>query len=101
MGSRKMVSTTLVHGSERDTDRKNRLWTQWEKEGGMIWENNTETHTLPNVNQIASGKPKAGFCDNLEGWSGKGGGSSVPEGEDTCMPMAKSCWCIAKTIVIL
>ena len=50
-----------------------------EGEGGMIWENSTETYTLPNVKQIArgsvmcdAGHPKPGLCDHLEGWSGRG-----------------------------
>ena len=41
--------------SERDTDVKNRLLDSVrEGEGGMIWENSTETCILPYVKQVAS-----------------------------------------------
>ena len=41
--------------SKRDTDVKNRLLdSMGEGEGGMIWENSTETCILPHVKQIAS-----------------------------------------------
>ena len=43
-------------------------------EGGIIWENNIETYTLPYVKQITSaslmheaGYPKLVLCENLEG----------------------------------
>ena len=39
-----------MQGSKGDTDVKNRLWDSVaEGEGGMIWEESTETYTLPNV----------------------------------------------------
>ena len=31
------------------------------------------------------------LCDNLEGWSGMGGGKKVQEGGDMCVPVADSC----------
>ena len=34
--------------------------------------------------------------DNLDGWDGEGGGMRVQKGGDTCMPIADSCWCMAK-----
>ena len=52
-----------------------------EEEGRIIRENNIETCTLPYVKETASeslmygsGHPKLVLCDNLEGWSGEGGG---------------------------
>ena len=42
------------------------------------------------------------FCDNLGGWVGRHVGGEVQEGEDMLyIPMADSCWCVAKTITIL
>ena len=37
-----------------------------------------------------AGNPKPMFCDNLEGWDGKGGGRRVQGGKDICIPMADS-----------
>ena len=48
-----------------------------------------------------AGNSKPGICDNLEGWEGAGGGRGVQEGGDMCIPMADSCWCMAKAIRIL
>ena len=42
-----------------------------------------------------------GLCDKLEGWDGVGGGREVREGEDTCIPMADPCWCMAEAYTIL
>ena len=40
-----------MRDSKRDTDVKNRLLDSvGEGEGGMIWENSTETYILPYVN---------------------------------------------------
>ena len=44
---------------------------------------------------------KPGFYNNLEGWYGEGGGREVQEGEDGCIPMADSFWCLAETNTIL
>ena len=41
--------------------------------GGIIWDSQDETYTLPYVKYIAS----LGLCDNLEGWDGEGGGEEV------------------------
>ena len=38
--------------------------------------------------------------DDPEGWDGEGGGREVQDGE-TCIPMADSCQCMAKTTTIL
>ena len=77
--------------SKRDTDIKNRLLDSvGEGEGGMIWENITETCTLPYVKQIASpGSMHETGCSGLvhwddpEEWDGEGGGRGVQDGE--CM----------------
>jgi len=55
MEFRKMVIMTLTRDSKRDTDIKNRfLDSVGEGEGGMTWENSTETCILPYVKQILS-----------------------------------------------
>ena len=47
----------LLVGQHRHTDIKNRfLDTAGEGEGGMNWEDSTETYTLPYVKQRANGK---------------------------------------------
>ena len=76
----KMVTTTQMWDSKRDTDIKNRLLdTVGEGKGRMIWENNTETCILPYVKQITSpssmhetGHSKLVHWDNPEGWDGEG-----------------------------
>ena len=64
-----------MQDSEGDTDIKKRLSDSVGGEGGMIWENSTETYTLLYVKQKTSvsliydaGHP------NQEGWGGEGGG---------------------------
>ena len=59
-----------------------------EGEGGMIWENSTETCILSYVKWIASpGSVHETGCSGLmhwgdpEGWDGEGGGSRVQDGE--------------------
>ena len=48
MEFRKTVMWPYMWGSKRDTDVKNRLLdSMGEGEGGMIWENSTETCILP------------------------------------------------------
>ena len=39
-------------------------------------------------------------CGDPEGWDGEGSGRRVQDG-DTCIPMADSCQCMAKTTTIL
>ena len=58
-----------------------------EGEGGMIWENGTETCILSYVKRIASpGSMHDTGCsglvhwDDLEGWDGEGGGRGVQDG---------------------
>ena len=99
---------SYLQGSKRDTDIKNRvLHTVGEGKGGMIGENSTETYTIPYVKHIASGSllcdaghPKSLLCDNLEGWDRERGGRGVQEVGDICIPMADSCWYMAKPITI-
>ena len=45
--------------------------------------------------------PKLGLWDNPEGEGGEGDGRGVGDGGDTCVFVADSCWCMAKTITIL
>ena len=64
-----------MQSSKGNTDIENRsLDSVGEGEGGMIWENSTETYMLPYVKQTTSvslmydaGHPKPVLCDNLEG----------------------------------
>ena len=42
--------------------------------------------------------PKSVLWDNPDEQGGEGGGMGVQDGVDTCMPVANSCWCMAKTI---
>ena len=78
-----------------------------EGEGGMIWENSTETCILPYVKQIASpGSMHETGCSGLvhwddpEGWDGKGSGRGFRIG-NTCTPGADSCQHMTKTTTIL
>ena len=78
-----------MQDSKRDTDINNRLLNSvGEGEGGMIWENSTETCILSYVKQIASpGLMHETGCSGLvhwddpEGWDGEGGGRGVQDGE--------------------
>ena len=64
-----------MQGSKRDTDVKNTLLDSvGEGDGGMIWENSTETYILPHVKQMTSaslmhesGHPKPVLWNNVEG----------------------------------
>ena len=65
-------------------------------------------HTLPYIKldtkwkfALRCRKLKSGALCNLEGWDGVGGGGKIQEGGDMCIPMAESCWCMAKTNIIL
>ena len=78
-----------MRDSKRDTDVQNRLLdSAGEGEGGMIWENGTETCIISYKKRIASpGLMQVTGClglvhwDNPEGWYGKGGGRGVQEWE--------------------
>ena len=77
-----------MQDSKRDTDVKNRLLDSvGEGEGGMIWENSSETCILSYVKYITSpslvhetGYSKLVHWDNPEGWDGQGGGRGVQDG---------------------
>ena len=76
--------TLYVRRSKRDTDVNSLLDSVGEDEGGMIWENSTETCMLPYVKQITSpssmhetGHSKPVHWDNPEQWDGEGGGKGV------------------------
>ena len=106
MEFRKMVTITLY--ARQKTDVQNSLLDSvGEGEGGMIWENGTETCIISYVKQIASsGLMHDTGClglvhwDDPEGWYGAGGGRGFRMG-NTCTPMADSCQCMAKTTTIL
>ena len=75
--------------SKRDTEVKNSLLDSvGNGEGGMIWENGTETYILPYVKWIASpGSMHGTGCSGLvhwddpERWDGEGDGRGVQDGE--------------------
>ena len=89
MESRKMVTITLyVRQKKRHRGIDSLLDSVGEGEGGMIWENSTETCILPYVKQIASpGSMHETGCSGLvhwddpEGWDGEGCGRGVQDGE--------------------
>ena len=74
---------------KRDTDILNSLLDSvGEGEGGMIWENGTETCKISYVKQIASpglmydtGCLQLVHWDEPEGWDGEGRGRRVQDGE--------------------
>ena len=78
-----------------------------EGEGGMIWENGTETCILSYVKRIASpvsmhetGRSGLVHWDDPQGWDGEGGGGRVRMG-NRCIPITDSYECMAKTTTIL
>ena len=97
-----------MRDSKRDTDVLNSLLgSVGEGEGGIIWENGTETCKISYVKQIASpgsmhetGRSGLVHWDDPEGWDGEGGGRGFRMG-NKCTPMADSCQCMAKTTTIL
>ena len=82
MESRMMVLTILCAGQQRRHRRKEQTFGLKRRgRGWMIWEDSTETCTLPYVKQTASGSlmydagnTKLVLRDNLEGYGGEGGG---------------------------
>ena len=78
-----------MQDSKRDTDVKKRLLDSvGEGEGGMIWENSTETCMLPYVKQMSSqrsmhetGLSKLVHWDDPEGWDAEEGGRGFQDGE--------------------
>ena len=81
--------TMILHAGQQRRhickDVKNRLLDSvGEDEGGMIWENSTETCISPYVKQMTSvssmheaGHPKSVVWNNPEGWDGEGGGKGL------------------------
>ena len=94
-----------MRDSKRDTDVKTRLLDSvGEGEGGMIWENGTETCIISCKKQMASlGSMQDTGClglvhwDDSERWYGEGGGRGFRIG-NSCTPVADSCQCMAKPI---
>ena len=78
-----------MQDSKRDTDVQNSLLDSvGEDQGGMIWQNGTETCVISYVKQIASpglmqdtGCLGLVYWDDPEGWYGEGGGRRVQDGE--------------------
>ena len=87
-----------MRDSKRDIDVLNSLLDSvGEGEGGMIWENCSETCRISYVKRIASpglmhGPGCSGLVhwDDPEGCDGDGGGRGFRMG-NTCTPMADSC----------
>ena len=100
---------SYIQGSKECTDIKNRvLDSVGEREGGMIWENSTETCALPYVEWMASessmheaGHPGLVLCDNLRDRVERKVGGEFRLAGGICIPMANSCWSMAKVITIL
>ena len=97
-----------MRDSKRDTDVLNSLLdSARECEGGMIWENGTETCKLSYVKRIASpGSMHDTGCSGLvhwddpEGWEGEGGGRGVQYGEHMYTHGGfKSMYCKTNTIL--
>ena len=90
---------------KKDTDVYSGLLdSEGEGEGGMIWENGTETCILSCKKQIASLRLRQDTgClglvhgDDPERCYGEGGGRGVHVWE-ACTPMVDSCQCMAKPI---
>ena len=73
------------------------FWTLGEGEGGMIWENDTETCIISYMKRVTSpGLMHDTGClglvhwDDPEGWYGEGSGRGFRMG-NTCIPVADSC----------
>ena len=94
-----------MQDSKRDTDELNSILDSVEEgEGGMIWENGTETYKLSHVKRITSpglmhdtGYSGLMHWDDPEGWDREGGGRGFRIG-NPCTPMADSSQCMAKPI---
>ena len=88
-----------LKGSNGDVDIANRFVDiEGEGEGGMNWESSFETYTLPYVKLIASGNLLYDVgSSKLVLWDRVEVGREFQEGEDVCILMADSCWCMAET----
>ena len=84
-----MVTITICEtDSKRDTKQNSLLDSVGEGEGGMIWENSTETCILSYVKQITrpgsvheTGCSRLVHWDDPEGWDGDGRGRGVQDVE--------------------
>ena len=106
---------SYMQGSEGDTAVNNRLLASvGEGEGGMIWENSIETHTLPHIKSMTSassmheaGRLKPVLWNSLEGrvlWNsleGEVGFRMRRWSRGTGIPMATSCRCMSKASTML
>ena len=94
-----------MQDSKRDTDVQNTIIDSvGEGEGGMIWENGTETCLVSCKKRIASlGSMQDTGClglvhwDDPEGWYREGGERGLRMG-NTCTSVVDSCLCMAKPI---
>ena len=96
-----------MQNRNRDTDVQNRLWDSvGEGEGGMFRKNGIETCILSIVKQITS----PGWMHETSAWGWSTGqtqrdgverevGAGIGMG-NTCISMADSCQCMAKTTTI-
>ena len=102
MEFRRTVLMILHAGCQGDIDVKNRLLNSvGEGKGRMIWENITETCTKKIHDQCkfdAWKAPKASALGQPKGieWGGRWEESSGWGELMTCIPVAYSCWCMAK-----
>ena len=86
-----------MRDSKRDTDVQNSLLDSvGEEEGGMIWENGTETCIISYMKRVTSpGSMQDTGClglvhwDNPEGWYREGGGGFRMG--NTCIPVVDTC----------
>ena len=95
---RRTVLMILHAGCQGDIDVKNRLLNSvGEGKGRMIWENIIETCTKKIHDQCKfdawKRAPKASALGQPKGI---GWGRRVQDGGNTCIPVADSCWCMAK-----
>ena len=96
---------TYLQSSSGDADMENRLWTQWGKEKGDEWgEQHRNIHTT--ICKTESQWESAVWHRELRLgalWQprGVGSGREVQEGEEICIPVADSCWCMTEINTIL
>ena len=102
MEFRKMVMTTLYARQQKRHRCIEQSFGLCGREGGMIWENGTETCIISYMKQVASpGSMHNTGClglvhwDDPEGWYGEGGGFRMG---NTCIPVVDSFQYLAKPI---
>ena len=78
-----------------------------EREGEMYGKSNMEIYnTICKIDSqwvfaVRLTELKQWLCDNLEGWDGDGDERRVWEGQDMCVPMANSSWCMTENHKIM